>query len=93
MMAETAYFHSNRIARYRMMPPITKASAFRPLVTSSCPTCGPTNSTRRSVTSGLAAFSSAITLSLCSADVTPCLSGRRIITSRDEPKFCTSTSW
>ena len=59
---------------------------------SSSPTCGPTNSTRRRATSGDCALRAAMRLPLCCEELTPFCSGRRIITSRDEPKFCTSTS-
>ena len=92
MMADTAYFHSKRKARYSMMPSTTKASALRPSVASSSPTCGPTNSVRRSVAVSSCAFSAAITLSLCCAELTPFCAGSRISTSREVPKFCTCTS-
>ena len=48
MIADTAKRHSKRIARYTTMPPITSSSAIAPSEASSLPTCGPTNSTRRS---------------------------------------------
>jgi len=75
-----------------MMPSITTPRASKPLVTSSSPTEGPTNSVRRRVTSGSSAFSATITCSLCWAEVTSFCTGMRIITSRAVPKFCTVTS-
>ncbi|CFP67646.1 Uncharacterised protein [Bordetella pertussis] len=72
-----------------MMPITTTSSAIRPLCSSSWPICGPTNSTRRSSTAGSAAFSAPITVSLWVAEVWPSAIGRRIMTSREVPKFCT----
>ncbi len=54
-----------------MMPSTTMPSAIRPLCISSSPTCGPTNSVRRSVTSASSALSAVSTCSLCWAVVTP----------------------
>ncbi|MDT4869495.1 hypothetical protein FQZ97_1045270 [compost metagenome] len=85
----TANFHSKRKPRYTMMPMTTTSSAIRPLCSSSWPTCGPTNSTRRSSTPESAAFSAAMTVSLWVAEVWPSCRGRRIMTSCEVPKFCT----
>ncbi|MCY1370151.1 hypothetical protein D9M69_572340 [compost metagenome] len=75
-----------------MMPTITRPRALRPLATSSCPTCGPTNSERRNATAGFCAFRAASTASLCCPELLPACTGRRSSTSRAEPKFCTGTS-
>ena len=94
MIADTAKRHSKRIARYTTMPPITSSSAIAPSEASSLPTCGPTNSTRRS--SGLPpsrALRLAMTLSLTLPVSMPSRLGRRISTSRELPKFCTWASW
>ena len=58
------------------MPSTTMPSAMRPPYTSSSPTCGLTNSVRRSVTPD-PALSAASTCSLCWAEVTPFCTGRR----------------
>ncbi|SUX30060.1 Uncharacterised protein [Chromobacterium vaccinii] len=75
-----------------MMPTQTRITAVRPWETSSSPTLGPTKSTLRSCTVGSAAFSWPITLSDSWAVLVPGLFGRRIITSRLVPRFCTVDS-
>ena len=75
-----------------MMPITTMASALSPLLVSSSPTCGPTNSLPRNITPGSTALSAPMTCSLCCAEVWPFSTGSRICTSRELPKFCTCTS-
>jgi hypothetical protein len=74
-----------------MMPTTTMASALRPLLVSSSPTCGPTNSLLRSSTVGSITFRASITWALCWAEFMPFCTGRRICT--EVPKLCTCTSW
>ena len=74
------------------MPTITSSKASAPFSASSLPTCGPTNSTRRNVAPGASALSAVITDSPILAVFCSLLSGRRIMTSWLEPKFCTAMS-
>ncbi len=69
---------------------INKASA--PFSTSSLPTWGPTNSTRRTSAEASSWRSAAITVSDNWALDISGLTGSRIRTSRDVPKFCTLAS-
>ncbi len=75
-----------------MMPTATTNSASAPLSYSSLPTCGPTKSTFFSVTSGVCALSVVITCSLICAALADWLTGSRISTSFEVPKFCTEIS-
>ncbi|MNC94488.1 hypothetical protein D3C83_113540 [compost metagenome] len=72
------------------MPRHVTSSASAPYSASSLPTCGPTNSTRRTSAPGSAPRSSFCTC--CEiAEVDWFFSiGMRISTSREEPKVCTS---
>ncbi len=86
---EAASFHSKRTAKYTMMPTTTNSNAIRPLCSSSWPTCGPTNSTRRNCTSAFWACRADSTVRLWAAVSSFGRTGRRIITSCEVPKFCT----
>ncbi len=68
------------------------SSARAPFQASSSPTCGPTNSTRWSLAAGSAADRPSMTDLERSALFCPGLSGMRMSTSRDEPKFWTEKS-
>ncbi len=90
MIAARPKRHSKRSQRYRTMPTAVTSSARAPYSASSRPTCGPTNSTRRSSAEASCSFSTPI--SFCERSAVDWFFSRcmRISTSREEPKFCTS---